>query len=74
MCGIAKPINEIGPQNAVVIAVNRPTISSSRLRSRRVLIPKLSAYWGPKRRMFRGLTNSNAAVIPTKQRRENRGI
>ena len=45
MCGIAKPINEIGPQNAVVIAVNRPTISSSRLRSRRVLIPKLSAYW-----------------------------
>lgn len=40
MCGTASPIKEIGPQKAVVVAVSNPVATSSRLRVRRMLIPR----------------------------------
>lgn len=64
----------MGPQKAVVMAVSRPTTTNSILRIWRVLIPKLSAYCGPKSRMFSGFTNKKDAIIPIKQRIEKRGI
>lgn len=42
-CGTANPINEIGPQNAVVVATRTPVDSSNKVRVRIMFIPKFCA-------------------------------
>ena len=43
MCGTASPINDIGPHNAVTVAVNPPVISNESVRTLRTFIPKFVA-------------------------------
>ena len=43
MCGTVKPINDIGPQRAVTVAVRMPVTISTMVRTFRTFIPKLVA-------------------------------
>ena len=43
MCGTASPMNEMGPQKAVVDAVSSPVTMSSRLRVSLMFTPRLAA-------------------------------
>ena len=54
MCGTANPMNDTGPQKAVVTAVRIPVETSSRLRVRLMFTPKFSAYRLPKSKALRG--------------------
>lgn len=54
----------IGPQNAVVIAVNIPVTNSNKLRTRMVLIPKFSAYLSPNSKAFNGLIKRHEPMSP----------
>ena len=62
--GTASPMKEMGPQKAVVVAVSKPVAMSSRLRMRRILIPRFSAYRVPKSRALRGLISRMAMRSP----------
>ena len=42
-CGTANPMNDMGPQKAVVVAVRSPVTSSSSCRIRPILMPRFSA-------------------------------
>lgn len=74
MCGVASPINETGPQKAVVMAVSMPVITSNRLRVRCVLMPILSAYCSPRSMALRGLMSIMAAISPRMVIAANTGI
>ena len=42
-CGTANPMNEMGPQKAVVVAVSSPVTSNSICRTLPILMPRFSA-------------------------------
>ena len=42
-CGTASPMNEMGPQKAVVVAVSKPVTNSSICRTCPIFIPRFSA-------------------------------
>ena len=54
ICGTANPINETGPQKAVVTAVRMPVEIRSRFRVLLIFTPKFSAYLLPKRSALSG--------------------
>jgi hypothetical protein len=43
-CGVINPINAMGPQKAVVVAVNPPAIRMVEVVSLRIIIPLLMVY------------------------------
>ena len=64
-------MNEIGPQQAVVVAVTHPAQKRIRIRVRLILIPKLAAYISPNNNAFNGFinkidNNKPITVKPTK--------
>ena len=58
ICGTTSPINPIGPQNAVTVAVSSPAISNKLLRVCRRLTPNDSAYRLPSSSASSGLQSS----------------
>lgn len=64
ICGTANPIKDIGPQYAVVIAVNNPAQSSNRKRTILIFTPKFRAYLSPKSRALSGLMSIIDIKIP----------
>ena len=73
MCGTAKPINEMGPQKAVVVAVNNPEQKRMAIRVRLILTPKLAAYISPSNKAFSGFTNRAASNKPVNEKRKKYG-
>ena len=71
--GMAKPMNDTGPQKAVVMAVSKPVTMSSQLRTKRMLTPRFWAYWSPSSSAFSGLMSSNEQMRPTKAKPANIG-
>ena len=74
MWGTARPMNEIGPQKAVVTAVNRPTVTNSMFLTRWVLMPRFSAYRLPNSSALRGLINKVASSSPMEMEVMKNGI
>ncbi len=64
MCGTASPINDIGPQNAVVVAVSTPVARRINPLVRLMLTPKFSAYTSPNSRALRGFISSIEMATP----------
>ena len=54
ICGTASPMNEMGPQKAVAVAVSSPVQSSIIIRVRFTFTPRLVAYISPRSRAFSG--------------------
>ena len=54
ICGTANPINEIGPQKAVAVAVSNPVQSRMIMRVRFTFTPIFAAYISPKSKALRG--------------------
>ena len=74
MCGTAKPMNDTGPQNAVVTAVRIPVEIKSKLRVRLMFTPRFSAYRLPKSRALSGLIKRMASTNPAKVKEAKYGI
>ena len=74
MCGTASPMNEIGPQNAVVTAVSIPVDRSNMFLVRCMFTPKFSAYLVPNRRAFIGFISMTEIISPINIIMENAGI
>ncbi len=64
MCGTESPINEIGPQYAVVMAVRYPEMSMIITLLRLIFNPKFSAYVSPRSSMFKFFGKKNVAANP----------
>ena len=64
ICGTANPIKEIGPQKAVVVAVNIPVHKRMAIRARLIRIPRLAAYISPSNKAFRGFISKTANSNP----------
>ena len=60
ICGTANPIKEIGPQKAVVVAVNIPVHKRMAIRARLIRMPRLAAYISPSNKAFRGFISKTA--------------
>ena len=73
ICGTANPMNEIGPQYAVTIAVRIPVISNNKVRVRRILIPRFAAYPGPSNIALSGFANMRALPMPVSMTKANAG-
>ena len=66
MWGTANPMNETGPQKAVVTAVRIPVEMSNKLRVRLMFTPRFSAYLVPRSIALRGLMRRMASTNPAK--------
>ena len=73
ICGTASPMKEMGPQNAVVMAVKIPTAMSNKLRVSLMLMPKFSAYRLPNSKALRGLMSNMESSSPAKMVIEKSG-
>ena len=65
ICGTARPMNDTGPQNAVIMATSKLVESSSQLRVRIMFIPRFSAYISPSSSALSGLISDTAMASPT---------
>ena len=64
MCGTDRPINVIGPQNAVVVAVSSPVARSNRFLVNEIFTPRFSAYLVPNSIALSGFDNIKAIIRP----------
>ena len=64
MCGTAKPINDTGPQNAVVTAVRIPVETNNKFLVRLMFTPRFSAYLVPNNMALSGLIKRMASTSP----------
>ena len=64
MCGTANPMNDTGPQKAVVTAVRIPVEMSNKFRVRLMFTPRFSAYRVPNNMALSGLIRRMASTSP----------
>lgn len=74
ICGTASPMNDIGPQNAVVTAVSMPVESKSMFRVCLMFTPRFSAYLVPSSSAFIGFISDVEIASPIMTIMANAGI
>ena len=62
--GTANPIKEMGPQNAVVVAVRIPVQNKINMRVRFIFIPRFAAYISPNNKALSGFINKRDNMRP----------
>ena len=73
ICGTARPMKDIGPQNAVTTAVIRPVHISTLILAAVMLTPRLAAYFSPSSRALSGFTSINENTRPASDTAANKG-